>query len=278
MTPQNPEYFGNLSPHEIEVARIRQFATKIFNPETLIFLGECQNKGLNLEGEMLLILGVGPGATLEVWKNLQPGKINGVDTNVKMLEEAANRLGIGNIFQGIEGKVENLGTLIEPGSVKCIESRLLWQHIPATALKQVADQVVDILKSGGALTAEDLNLSTWRLEPRNEANEKILEDARIFYQRRTANWDMGGLLTKLFRDSGLKIVHTREYASNSRENPDMVITHKGILQSMGRGIIAMGIQTKEEFDQYFAEVLRALEDPGTIVTAPIMSQVCAVKT
>ncbi len=282
---ETPEYFGGVDPAEeamlAEIARIEGYSERLFNPGTEKFIKECQeDHSLVLEGRIVLILGIGPGATLPIWTQHKPERIIGLDSNVRILQtaaEKANEMGWGERVSLLEGKVQDLNTLVDPASIDAVVGRQIWHFVPTAQQAQIMEQVRGVLKPGGDFIAEEIILDTWDLRPPCEAHRKLVGWFNQLYERMETNRNMGEALDLLCQEAGLAVVHRREYSTSTEEVPESKIDHEWILVSAGKGMMKMGIVSQEEFNEALEEFKIHLYASGTNIAIPLVQQRYAVK-
>jgi hypothetical protein len=214
-----------------------------------------------------LITGIGVGLELDfVPKGVS--QIDGVDTNGRLLEvasERARRLGLADKFNPIVANATDLVEKIGHRRYGAISNRLFFQHNPSEVIPSMLENYRNMLLTTGDTSPSspgqvnsflylmDLDGSTWQMKPSCDAFTTIMEAVDTLYQMGGRDRFIGKRLEGLLGEAGYEILIKDRYfiPDPTRE------LHLKTLEGMGRGVVAAGIMSPDDFHANFDAVRKA---------------------
>jgi ubiquinone/menaquinone biosynthesis C-methylase UbiE len=162
-------------------------------------------------GMLVADIGCGPGTvTFFMAGQIRPGGIaSGVDASAEQLSvarEEAKEKGVKNVCF-IEADVYSLG--LEKDSFDLVYARSLLSHLqdPLHAIMEMKR----IVKPGGVLVCEDIDMGTIHSEPSTAEYERAVEIWARFGAERRTDYRVGPHMADLFRKAGFAHVQETSY-------------------------------------------------------------------
>lgn len=254
-----------------EVKRL-QILNQLYGSGTERLLGQA---GL-MKGMRVADIGCGSG-NISCWLAKQVGEngsVIGVDISPAQVEQAslqAQVVGLSNVTF-VVADVYNPG--LPPESFDLVYSRLVLMHLtrPLEALKQLQA----LVKPGGRLVCEEMDLTHWLCIPFSDALTRISELTLALVDRRGQHFRLGTSLHQLFLEIGF---------SQPEVGVNMPVMLRGeskqfleiSFAQVAPALVQEGMATQAEIDQLTAALKQCTEEPTTLLGMPMMGQVWAGK-
>jgi SAM-dependent methyltransferase len=221
-------------------------------------------------------VGCGPGiVTLFMAGHIgNTGSAVGIDSSPEQLrvarEEAAKH-GFDNI-RFIEANVYSLG--LKADSFDLVYARSLLSHLqhPVKALKEMAA----IVRPGGFLVCEDIDMETIYSDPPSNEYEKMVEILNALGKDRRADYSVGSHMIGMFEKLGFSEVHSKSYQpkfSSGETKRYWEYTLYELIPALERA----GIATQEELNDLAKGLARIGTDDSCAVAQAVQTQVWARK-
>ncbi|ODU00570.1 MAG: hypothetical protein ABS79_03090 [Planctomycetes bacterium SCN 63-9] len=234
-----------------------------------------QASGLR-EGSRVVEFGCGSGnITARLAEKVGPGgEVVGVDVSPLQIEQAERHvrsLGLSNVSF-------HLADAASPGlpaeSFDLAYCRLVLMHMtnPLDAIETMRD----LVRPGGVVSCEEMDLSRWVCDPPSEAADRCFALKLALGERRGAHFRIGPTLPRLFREAGFAEVQVGSaFALSTR---DRFKRSNGLsLRSFGASMIEYGLVEPGELDRLVNELLRLADDESTLFGLPMVFQARACK-
>ncbi|UBF28285.1 methyltransferase domain-containing protein [Kovacikia minuta CCNUW1] len=254
----------------IEVKRLN-ILNQLYGHETERLLLEA---GLD-EGMQVVDVGCGTG-NITRWLAQQVGDMGsviGLDASSAQIEQAlilTNETGLTNVtFQ--------VGDIYNPGlplhSFDLVYCRLVLMHLthPIAALRQLKA----LLKPGGKLVCEEMDLSFMMDEPESEVFTRMRELNLALSDLRNQHYRLGSYLFQLFPELGLSQITVNFHIPSASQGESKRLIELSLAQ-LAPAFVQENLITQAEFDQLFGAFKQLSDNPTVLFRMPLMGQVWAI--
>ena len=270
MTPLADGY--NLARGEKDVERLR-LLNEIYGPGSQALLRQA---GL-VQGMRVVEIGCGSG-NMTQWLAAQvgpSGSVVALDISEAQVEQArrlAEVTGASNVtFKVADVYVPGL----PQGSFDLAHCRLVLMHLtrPVEALRAIRD----LVKPGGAVVCEEMDLSRWLCEPPAALMARSFELKLALSDARGQHWRIGSRLHRLFLEADLTDpVVSAKFPVVLRGASKRLLAIS--FHTLGKELLAEGLARQDELEAIEAEMERIAADDTTLLGLPYMGQVWTVKS
>lgn len=226
-------------------------------------------------GMKCLDLGCGSGeVTLELARMVAPeGTALGIDMDAALVESAsreAERQGVSNVtFQAV-----NVEALEEENAFDLVYARALLTHLPDPG--SVVVSMRNAAKPGGIVAVEDIDLGGHFCYPPMEAFRRYVHLNEEVMRRKGADPNIGPKLPEILRIAGLKNVQV-SLAQPTSLDPVLKAIAPSTFENTADAISEEGLASQEEIEGILAELIKVVEEPGTLVGYPRFFQAWGVR-
>jgi len=262
----------NLARGEKDVERLR-LLNEIYGPGSQALLRQA---GL-VQGMRVVEIGCGSG-NMTQWLAAQvgpSGSVVALDISEAQVEQArrlAEATGASNAtFKVADVYVPGL----PQGSFDLAHCRLVLMHLtrPVEALRAIRD----LVKPGGAVVCEEMDLSRWLCEPPSALMARSFELKLALSDARGQHWRIGSSLHRLFLEADLTDpVVSANFPVVLRGASKRLLAIS--FNTLGKELLAEGLARQDELETIEAEMERIAADDATLLGLPYMGQVRAVKS
>lgn len=202
------------------------------------------------------------------------GAVVGVDKSPAQIELArrqASEAGLRNVTFTV-GDVYSTG--LPPGSFDLAYCRFILIHLrrPAEALSAMRD----LVRLGGCVVCEELDLSHWLCEPPESCMEQFIRLNLALGDRRGEDFRLGRRLPALFRQAGFAAPMVSGHFPLVLRGQEKQLLWRTFVE-FAPALVEEGLATKEEIDKLEGDMRRVAHDDTTLLGSPLMVQTWAVK-
>ncbi|MBV9387034.1 MAG: class I SAM-dependent methyltransferase [Chroococcidiopsidaceae cyanobacterium CP_BM_ER_R8_30] len=239
---------------------------------------ECLLREVGLsEGMRVVDVGCGSGIiTRWIAKQVkEKGSVIGFDASPEQIEQAR----ILTAETGLKNIVYQVADVYAPGlplnSFDLVFCRLVLMHLthPVDALHQMKA----LLKPGGRLVCEEMDLSYMTCDPFSEAFKRLVDLDLALSDHRGQHHRLGSWLFRLFLEVGLSEMKIEFHLPCVKQVENKRLTEISFAQ-ISTALIHDGLTTQAEFDRLFAVFKQLTADPMVLFMTPLMGQVWAINT
>jgi ubiquinone/menaquinone biosynthesis C-methylase UbiE len=260
-----------LARGEKEVERLR-LLQRAYGPGSEALL---RRAGLSL-GMRVLEVGCGSG-NMTCWlaEHVGPaGAVVALDNSEAQLEQARRQVGERSLRNVTFAVADATAPDLPAESFDLVYSRLLLMHLtdPLKALRAMAG----LVKPGGRVVCEEMDLSRWVCEPPSRLQARSHELKLALSDRRGQHWRVGASLHELFRQAGLSEVAVSANVPlvlRGEEKRLLVISFRELAPQL----IQEQFATEAEVIEIVAEMERVAADGSVLLSLPFMVQAWARK-
>jgi ubiquinone/menaquinone biosynthesis C-methylase UbiE len=198
------------------------------------------------------------------------GSVVGIHNSAAQIEQArrqAQARGLSNIeFQVADAYSPRL----PEGSFDVAYCRLVLMHLaePRRALEQMRH----LVRPGGRVVCEEMDLGVWLCDPPSEAMARFLEWNHALGRQSGEHFRLGGSLHRLFRETGFASpqVHANfAMAVRGEEKRLLVMT----FNEFAPELVRRGLATEADVEKVSAEMQKLADDGTTLFAFPLVVQV-----
>jgi SAM-dependent methyltransferase len=267
MTRSPDHYILATGDKEVERLRLLQ---DVYGPGTEALFNRV---GIR-PGQRVVEIGCGSG-NIACWlakKVGQSGAVVGIDNSAEQVEQARKQA-LARGLRNVEFQVADAySPRLAEGSFDVAYCRLVLMHLtePGKAL----DSMRRLVRPGGHVVCEEMDLGYWLCDPPTEAIRRFYELNNILGQRRGDHFRLGPTLHRLFRAAGFA-------------RPEVDANFAMFLRGEQKRLLALtfvefapeavreGLATEAEVDGIAAELFRLADDETTLFAFPLIVQVWA---
>jgi SAM-dependent methyltransferase len=269
MNSSSTVYILATGAHDVERLRL---LNQIYGPASHAVLRQA---GL-AEGWRVAEIGCGT-ANVTCWIARQVGQrgaVTGIDKNQPQIEQA-RRLAA---EQKLTNVIFQQGDAYAPGlpseSFDMAYCRLVLIHLrrPLEALRTLRD----LVRPGGRVVCEELDLGQWLCNPPSRCMERFFELNLKLGEHCGEDYRLGSALPRLFREAGFKAPEaTAHFPLVLRGETKRLLAMT--FDQFAPALVKEGLATPEEVKQIATDMARVAADETTLLGLPLTVQVWAVK-
>jgi SAM-dependent methyltransferase len=252
-----------------DVERLRLLHA-VYGPATEAMFGRI---GLR-PGMRVVDVGCGSGNTAcWVAERIGPsGSVVAIDNSPGQIEQArkqAQARGLRNVEFHV---ADAYAPRLPEGSFDLAYCRLVLMHLtrPQDALLAMRD----LVRTGGTLACEEMDLRTWVCDPPADAINRFFELNVALGERRGEHFKLGGSLHRLFRVAGFprpEVGANFPLAMRGEQKRLLGMT----FTEFAPELVREGLTNQAEADRVAAEMMRLADDETTLFGFPLVVQVWA---
>jgi ubiquinone/menaquinone biosynthesis C-methylase UbiE len=240
-------------------------------------LGAWRRAGVK-RGRTVVDLGCGPGyAALDLAEIVGPtGKVIAVDRSHRFLE-ALGRAAAARGFTNIENVEADVNDLRLPErSVDVVWCR--WLLIFTPDPEGVVARVAPVLKPGGALVLHEYGeYRTWRLAPRSEAHDRLVDAVVASWRAHGGDADVALRLPAAFRANGLRVEHLQPHIDAATPSDFVWSWAAAYVETGTKRLVELGFLDAEVADRVRSDWAAAEADPTSLMITPLVLEVVGRK-
>ena len=222
-------------------------------------------------GLYCLDVGCGSGdVSMEIARRVGPtGRVVGADIDeikLGLARAEAQQAGVNNV----EFRFFDIRDQSKRPEFDLVYTRFLLTHLndPAGALNSLRQ----LLKKGGAIIVEDIDISGCFVHPPSRAFDRYCELYCAAVLKRGGDPNIGPRLPLLLKQAGFKEIGVSVVQPMAMEGEIKVLGGALTLENIGEAAIAEGLTTNEEVNSLVKELYEFAEDPDTLMGAPRIVQ------
>jgi ubiquinone/menaquinone biosynthesis C-methylase UbiE len=229
-------------------------------------------------GRTVMDLGCGPGyAALDLAEIVGPsGRVIAVDRSrrfLEALERTAAARGFTNI-EIVESDVEELR--LPERSVDVVWCR--WLLIFTPQPEGVVARVAPLLKPRGAFVLHEYGeYRTWRLAPRSEAHDQLVEAVVASWRAHDGDADVALRLPAAFRANGLRVEHMQPLIDAATPADFVWSWAAAYVETGTKRLVELGFLDAAVADRVRADWAAAEADPGSLMITPLVLEIIGRK-
>ena len=146
----------------------------------------------------------------------------------------------------------------------------MHQRQPEIGLQQMRD----LLRPGGSVVCEELDLSRCFFEPLCPFVQRMMELNVVLGDHRGVHYRLGSRMNTLFQKAGFTKFHIGFFTPAVMRGPvKQLLTHS--FREMAGKVVEYGLATQAEVDEIIREASRSDTDTTTLYGMPLMGQAWA---
>lgn len=232
-------------------------------------------------GQRVLDIGCGPGmASFDLAQFVtSSGRVVGVDESATFIDHvnAQARARVLPHLSGVVGDVQNLKTIVKgeaPFNLAYARWVLCFVKDPGAVVRGAAA----LLAPGGRLVVHDyFNYTSMTMAPRRSSHDKAVAATAQSWRDRGGDPDIMGRLPRLLREAGMRVEHIQVHQRLARGGETMFHWVYVWWRIYTPKLVAMGLLTQTDQDQFFADLDEVAASPTDFVACPPVYEVIAVK-
>ena len=202
------------------------------------------------------------------------GSVVAIDNSAGQIEQArlqAQAQGLHNVqFQVADAYAPRL----PEGAFDLAYCRLVLMHLtqPGEALRAMRD----LVKPGGLVVCEEMDLGCWLCDPPADAMRRFFELNEALGERRGEHFRLGASLHRLFRAAGFATPEVGTNFTLALRGEQKRLLPMTFVE-FAPELVREGLATQAEVDRIAAEMRRLADDEGTLFGFPLVVQVWATR-
>jgi SAM-dependent methyltransferase len=228
------------------------------------------------QGMRVVEVGCGSG-NIACWvaEQIAPtGSVVAIDIGSDQIEQARQQAQRRNL-RNIEFHVADAySPRLPDGSFDLVYCRLVLIHLtrPAAALRAMRD----LVRPGGQLACEEMDLGCWLCDPPAAAMTRFSALNAALGERRGENYSLGASLHRLFREVGFgrpEVGANFTLALRGEQKRLLAMT----FAEFAPELVSERLATQDEVDRVAADLYALADDETTLFGFPLVAQVWAVR-
>jgi ubiquinone/menaquinone biosynthesis C-methylase UbiE len=255
-----------------EMQRLRLQA-QVWAPAATAFL-----TGLDIRsGSRVLDLGCGAMGVLEPLSRLvgEQGTVVGLDRDAVQLAAARAFVAEAKLANVsiIEGDAFNTG--LPAGDFDLVHVRFLFAPVGRDA--ELLTEVLRLVRPGGVIAIQEPDASCWNVAPRSQSWTELKMAILAAFRADGGDFDAGGRTFGMLRAAGLRQVSQRNAVlAVTGDHPYKKLPLQ-FAASLRKRILEGGLLSEPQLDDCLADAAAVAEDPGSVMTTFIVTQVAGQK-
>lgn len=200
------------------------------------------------------------------------GRVTGVDASPESLEQAKKQVqarGLANV-DFVCGDVNRLTLPRASFDLAYCRFVLMHQRQPEIGLRQMRD----LLRPGGSVVCEELDLSRCFFEPPCPYVQRMMELNVILGDHRGVPYRLGSRMNTLFHQAGFNDFEVGFFTPGVLKGPAKQLLTRSFREMAGK-VVEYGLATRAECDEIIREASRTDTDTTTLYGMPLMGQAWA---
>lgn len=261
-----------LTSNAAEMQRLRLQA-QVWEPAAAEFLAT-----LNISpGSKALDLGCGAMGVLAPLSRLvgATGTVVGLDSDATQLAAARSFVDeamLANVSI-VEGDAFNTG--LPAGDFDLVHVRFLFAPVGRDA--ELLAEMLRLVRPGGVIAIQEPDASCWDVTPPNQSWSALKSAILAAFQAGGGDFDVGRRTYGMLRAAGLQQVSQRNAVFAATGQHPYKRLPLQFAASLRKRILAGGLLSEPELDSYLSDVAVVADDPATVMTTFIVTQVAGQK-
>lgn len=226
------------------------------------------------DGEVILDLGCGPGATsFELAKFVgESGRVLARDVSpsfIATLEAEARRLGLDQV-EPRQCRVEELD--LDAASLDAVYGRWILSWLPD--VRCVFEQVAEALKPGGMYVLQEyLDWGAMKILPRSATFERAVDACMASWDASGGTINISEEVPRLAREVGLEVEHFAVNARSGQVGSPIWRWLEEFYEVYLARLVAQGSFAQPDYDTFLAEWRDRTKHGDSIVIAPVVADI-----